>query len=302
MPSLKDLRLRITSVKSTRKITSAMKMVSAAKLRRAQEAAEAARPYAERMSRMMCNLAAGLGEDAAAPRLMTGNGKDQVHLIVLFTSDRGLCGAFNASVTRSVRAKVRELTEAGKTVKFFTVGRRGRDLLRTEFGHDIIEGRQNLGRKGIAFSEADEIAKTLTEMFEDGVFDVCWGVYNRFQSAMTQVVTWQQVIPFAAPAAAPANDEADEAAPAIPAADPYDYEPSQEEILKALAPRNISVQMFRFLLESQASEHGARMTAMDNATRNAGDMIDDLTLTYNRTRQSVITSELIEIISGAEAL
>jgi len=300
MPSLKDLRLRISSVKSTKKITSAMKMVSAAKLRRAQEAAEAARPYAERMNRMMSNLAAGLGEDANAPRLMTGNGKDQVHLIVLFTSDRGLCGAFNASVARSVRAKVRELTEEGKTVKFFTVGRKGRDLLRSEFGPDIVEGRQNLGRKGVTFAEGDDIAKTLIEMYADGAFDVCWSIYNRFQSAMTQVVTWQQVIPFALPASAPDADE--DAAPAGLPADPYDYEPSQEALLAALAPRNISVQMFRFLLESQASEHGARMTAMDNATRNAGDMIDDLELTYNRTRQAVITSELIEIISGAEAV
>ncbi|MBN2752732.1 MAG: F0F1 ATP synthase subunit gamma [Rhodospirillaceae bacterium] len=300
MPSLKDLRLRISSVKSTKKITSAMKMVSAAKLRRAQEAAESARPYAERMNRMMCNLAAGLGKGAKIPRLMSGNGKSDVHLIVLFTSDRGLCGAFNASVTRSVRHKVRELTEAGKTVKFFAVGRKGRDLLRSEFGDAIIDVRQGLGRKGVSFAEGDEVAKTLISLFEEGAFDVCWGVYNRFQSAMTQVVTWQQVVPFAAPEVDDVTESGEVADVAF--VKPYEYEPSQEGILDALVPRNLSVQVFRFLLESQASEHGARMTAMDNATRNAGDMIDDLELTYNRTRQAFITRELIEIISGAEAV
>ncbi len=292
MPSLKDLRLRISSVKSTKKITSAMKMVSAAKLRRAQEAAEAARPYAERMNRMMQNLAAGVEPSAEAPRLMTGTGKDQVHLIVLFTSDRGLCGAFNASVARSVRAKARELIAQGKTVKIFPVGRKGRDLLRSEFGGMIVDQRTNLGRKGVSFVEGDEVAQTLVSMFEKGEFDVCWAVFNRFQSAMTQIVTWQQVIPFSAPEAAEGAAETRV----------YEYEPSQEKILEALVPRNLSVQVFRFLLESQASEHGARMTAMDNATRNAGDMIDNLTLTYNRTRQAFITRELIEIISGAEAV
>ncbi len=292
MASLKDLRLRISSVKSTKKITSAMKMVSAAKLRRAQEAAEAARPYAERMNRMMQNLSAGLDAGAETPRLMSGNGKDKTHLIVLFTSDRGLCGAFNASVARSVRVKIRELELAGKTVKLLTVGRKGRELLRSEFGGKIVDSRQNIGRKGVGFVEADELAKTLVKMFDADEFDVCWAVYNRFQSAMTQIVTWHQVIPFA-PAEA-----VEGAAPAAL----YEYEPSQEQILEALVPRNLSVQVFRFMLESQASEHGARMTSMDNATRNAGDMIDSLTLTYNRTRQAAITSELIEIISGAEAV
>lgn len=293
MPSLKDLRLRISSVKSTKKITSAMKMVSAAKLRRAQEAAEAARPYAERMDRMMQNLSAGLDADAEAPRLMTGTGRDKTHLIVVFTSDRGLCGAFNAAVVRSVRARVRELLAIEKRVKILTVGRKGRDMLRTEFGGLIVDQRTGLGRKGVSFAEGDEVAQTLIRMFEAGEFDVCWAVYNRFQSAMTQIVTWQQVVPFAAPEA----EDGD-----APAAKHYDYEPSQEAILEELAPRNLSVQVFRFLLESQASEHGARMTAMDNATRNAGDMIDNLTLTYNRTRQAFITRELIEIISGAEAV
>jgi len=293
MASLKDLRLRISSVKSTKKITSAMKMVSAAKLRRAQEAAEAARPYAERMNRMMQNLAAGLDTGAETPRLMSGNGKDKVNLIVLFTSDRGLCGAFNASVARSVRVKIRELEKAGKDVKIISVGRKGRELLRTEHGGKIVDSRQNIGRKGVTFVEADELAKTLVTMFDAGEFDVCWAVYNRFQSAMTQIVTWHQVIPFAPVEAAEGI--------AAPAAQ-YEYEPSQEKILEALVPRNLSVQIFRFMLESQASEHGARMTSMDNATRNAGDMIDDLTLTYNRSRQALITRELIEIISGAEAV
>ncbi len=293
MPSLKDLRLRISSVKSTKKITSAMKMVSAAKLRRAQEAAEAARPYAERMDRMMRNLAAGLDADAKAPRLMTGTGKEKTHLVVVFTSDRGLCGAFNAAVVRSVRARVREMLAIGKQVKILTVGRKGRDMLRTEFGGLIVDQRTGIGRKGVSFAEADDVASVLVRMFEAGEFDVCWAVYNRFQSAMTQVVTWQQVVPFAA---------ADDAAATAAAAKAYDYEPSQEAILEELVPRNLSVQLFRFLLESQASEHGARMTAMDNATRNAGDMIDNLTLTYNRTRQAFITRELIEIISGAEAV
>lgn len=293
MPSLKDLRLRISSVKSTRKITSAMKMVSAAKLRRAQEAAEAARPYAERMDRMMRNLAAGLDANAEAPRLMTGTGKEKTHLVVVFTSDRGLCGAFNASVVRSVRNRVREMLATGKEVKILTVGRKGRDALRSEFGGLIVDQRSGLGRKGVSFAEADELTQTLIRMFEAGEFDVCWAVYNRFQSAMTQVVTWQQVVPFAEP-------EADAAE--APAGRIYEYEPSEEAILAELVPRNLSVQVFRFLLESQASEHGARMTAMDNATRNAGDMIDNLTLTYNRTRQAFITRELIEIISGAEAV
>lgn len=293
MPSLKYLRLRISSVKSTKKITSAMKMVSAAKLRRAQEAAEAARPYAERMDRMMRNLAAGLDADAAAPRLMTGTGKEKVHLVVVFTSDRGLCGAFNASVVRSVRARVREMLAIGKEVKILTVGRKGRDALRSEFGGLIVDQRSGLGRKGVSFAEADELTQTLIRMFEAGEFDVCWAVYNRFQSAMTQVVTWQQVVPFA-------ETEADD--DVAPAGRIYEYEPSEEAILAELVPRNLSVQVFRFLLESQASEHGARMTAMDNATRNAGDMIDNLTLTYNRTRQAFITRELIEIISGAEAV
>ncbi len=296
MASLKDLRLRIASVKSTKKITSAMKMVSAAKLRRAQEAAEAARPYAERMNRMMTNLASSVGADSGAPALMTGTGKSDVHLIVVFSSDRGLCGGFNSFIARSTRLKVRELQAEGKTVKLFMVGRKGRDQLRSEFGDLMVEQLQDVGKKGASFADADGIASTLIKMFEAGEFDVCWSVYNRFQSAMTQIVTWQQIVPFTSPDAAKAEDEA------TTAVVDYDYEPSQVGILESLVPRNLAVQIFRFFLESQASEHGARMTAMDNATRNAGDMIDDLTVTYNRSRQAAITSELIEIISGAEAV
>jgi len=294
MASLKELRLRIASVKSTKKITSAMKMVSAAKLRRAQDAAEAARPYAERMDRMMSNLGSTVGTDDSVPKLMAGTGKSDVHLIVVFSSDRGLCGGFNSFVARATRLKIKALKAEGKTVKLFMVGRKGRDQLKSEYGDLMVEQLQDIGKKGAKFADADGIAKTLIQMFEDGEFDVCWSVYNRFQSAMTQVVTWQQLVPFA-----PAEVEETEEVGASAA---YDYEPSQAGILESLVPRNLSVQIFRFLLESQASEHGARMTAMDNATRNAGDMIDKLSVTYNRSRQAAITSELIEIISGAEAV
>jgi len=271
-----------------------MKMVSAAKLRRAQEAAESARPYAERMDRMMSNLASSQGSTESVPMLMSGNGKSDVHLIVVFTSDRGLCGGFNSFISRSVRLKINELEAAGKTVKLFMVGRKGREQLRSEYGDRMVQSVQDVGKKGAKFVDGDAIAKTLIQMFDNGEFDVCWSVYNRFVSAMTQVVTWHQVVPFAA---AEVKDDAETTATSS-----YDYEPSQAAILESLVPRNLSVQIFRFLLESQASEHGSRMTAMENATRNAGDMIDDLTVTYNRTRQAAITSELIEIISGAEAV
>jgi F-type H+-transporting ATPase subunit gamma len=294
MANLKDLRLRIASVKSTKKITSAMKMVSAAKLRRAQEAAESARPYAERMDRMMSNLGASVGTDGSVPRLMAGTGKSDVHLILVFSSDRGLCGGFNSFIARNTRQKIQQLQAEGKTVKLFMVGRKAKDQLRSAYEDLMVEQLQDIGKKGVSFADADSIAKTLIQMFEDGEFDVCWGVYNRFQSAMTQIVTWQQLVPFTA-------DEAEETEEAG-ASTAYEYEPSQAGILESLVPRNLSVQIFRFLLESQASEHGARMTAMDNATRNAGDMIDKLEVTYNRSRQAAITSELIEIISGAEAV
>jgi F-type H+-transporting ATPase subunit gamma len=297
MPSLKDLRNRIGSVRNTRKITSAMKMVAGARLRRAQEQAEAARPYAERMGRMLGSLAASMKGMAGAPRLLAGTGGDKTHLIVVVTSDRGLCGSFNSSVVRRARVLARRLTQEGKTVKFFCVGRKGRDQLRRDHGGAIVEQLSEIGRKQLKFAEADAIAAKIRDRFEAGQFDVCTLVYNRFKSAMSQIPTEYQLIPFAGDAAgAPAGEGAK-----APRAS-YEYEPGDTEILAALLPRNLSIQIFRALLESNASEHGARMTAMDSATRNAGDMIRKLTLVYNRTRQAMITKELIEIISGAEAL
>ena len=298
MPSLKDLRVRIASVKSTQKITSAMKMVAAAKLRRAQEQAEAARPYAERMERMLNSLATASAGKEGAPALLAGNGRDQVHLLIVGTADRGLCGGFNSSIVREVRRRITALRDDGKTVKLLCVGRKGRDQLRRDFGDAIIDTVEDVARPRLRFEAADEIAKRVAQMFEAGEFDVCTVYYARFQSAISQIVTAQQLIPFA-----PAGSDGTAAAePDGNSLAVYEYEPSEEEILTALLPRNLAVQLFRALLENSASEHGARMTAMDNATRNAGDMIDNLTLTYNRTRQAVITSELIEIISGAEAV
>jgi F-type H+-transporting ATPase subunit gamma len=294
MPSLKDLRLRIVSVKSTRKITSAMKMVAASKLRRAQTAAEAARPFAERMERMLGTLAASLAGQSGAPRMLAGTGADKVHLIVAVTADRGLCGGFNSSVVRSVKHLASDLVRQGKTVKIMPVGRKGREQLRRDYGQYLIEGFEQLGRKGIVFAEADQVANKIAAMFDAEEFDVCTLVYNRFKSAIAQEVTRQQVIPFPVPAE---GTRADVGAKAL-----YDFEPSEEEILADILPRNLATQVFRSLLESQASEQGARMTAMDNATRNAGDMINALAIKYNRSRQAQITKELIEIISGAEAL
>ena len=299
MPSLKDLKIRIDSVKSTQKITSAMKMVAAAKLRRAQEGAEAARPYAVRMERMLGSLAQSVGDTEGAPKLLAGTGNDETHLIVAFTADRGLCGGFNSSIVRQVRNMTIDLKAAGKTAKIFCVGRKGHDVLKREFAGDIIDNVEGIGRRGVEYDEAAGVALSITELFEAGEFDVCTIVFNRFQSAMTQIVTPQQLIPFE-PAEADAAEEetaADDGPKAV-----YIFEPEEDEILADLLPRNLAVQIFQALLESAASEHGARMTAMDNATRNAGDMIDNLTLTYNRTRQAFITKELIEIISGAEAL
>jgi len=293
MPSLKDLRLRIVSVKSTRKITSAMKMVAASKLRRAQTAAEAARPFAERMERMLGTLAGSLAGQAGAPAMLAGNGKSDVHLIVMVTADRGLCGGFNSSIVRDVRRFTAELIGQGKTVKILPVGRKGREQIKRDFGSNLIEGFEGLGRKGITFPEADMVAAKVAAMFEAGEFDVCTIVYNRFQSAISQVVTRQQLIPFAVPADEEKSGELKAT---------YEFEPNEEEILATLVPRNLAIQVFRATLESQASEQGARMTAMDNATRNAGDMINGLTIKYNRSRQAQITKELIEIISGAEAL
>jgi F-type H+-transporting ATPase subunit gamma len=295
MPSLKDLRVRINSVKSTQKITSAMKMVAAAKLRRAQEQAEAARPYAERMDRMLGSLAASMMGQEGAPALLAGTGKDTVQLVVVMTSDRGLCGGFNSTIVRGARRLVRELIAGGKQVKILCVGRKGRDQLRRDFGSLIIGTIEEIAKPRLTYDAADRVAERIARMYGDGEFDVCTIIYNRFKSAMTQFVTMQQLIPFAPPAAAAAADTA--LAGAI-----YEYEPDETEILAELLPRNLSVQVYRALLENGASEQGARMTAMDSATRNAGDMINRLTINYNRSRQAYITKELIEIISGAEAL
>ena len=294
MPSLKDLRLRINSVKSTRKITSAMKMVAASKLRRAQSSAESARPYAARMERMLGALAGSLAGQAGAPKMLSGTGKDDVHLVVVATSDRGLCGGFNGSIVRATRHMVADLLRQGKTVKLITVGRKGRDQLRREFGSSFVETYDGIGKRGVTFVEANTIANKISALFDEGAFDVCTIIYNRFQSAISQVVTRQQLVPFPVPEL---KVEVDGGANAL-----YEFEPSEESILAELLPRNLAVQVFRALLESGASEQGARMTAMDNATRNAGDMLNSLTIRYNRSRQAQITKELIEIISGAEAL
>ncbi len=294
MPSLKQYRTRIASVKSTQKITSAMKMVAAAKLRRAQEKAEAARPYAERMSRMLGSLAGSLSGGAGAPALLAGTGRSEVHLVVVATSDRGLCGAFNSSIVRGARAHVRQLLSEGKQVRIFCVGRKGRDQLRRDFAKLIVGSMEDVGRRSLSFADAQRITDRILQMFAAGEFDVCSLFYARFRSAITQIVTRQQLIPFAIEGGA---GEATAAGGAV-----YEYEPDEEQILAELLPRNLSVQVFRALLENNASEQGARMTAMDNATRNAGDMIKRLTLSYNRQRQASITKELIEIISGAEAV
>ncbi len=297
MPNLKDLRNRIDSVKSTQKITSAMKMVAAAKLRRAQEQAEAARPYSERMERMLGSLAQGLPSGAGGPALLAGTGTDRVHLVVVATSDRGLCGGFNSTIVREAKSAIRRLQAGGKEVKLLCVGRRGRDMLRRDYGGLIIDTIEDVGRRRLGFGDAISITGRIRTMFEAGEFDVCTIIYNHFRSALTQIVTTRQLIPFTAPDGEEDGDEKGEGARAI-----YEFEPDEQEILADLLPRNLAVQIFHALLENGASEQGARMTAMDNATRNAGDMIDDLTLTYNRTRQAFITRELIEIISGAEAV
>lgn len=296
MASLKSLRQRIGSVKQTRKITSAMKMVSAAKLRRAQEQAEASRPYAERMEAVLHSLAASMRDRPGAPGMLVGTGRSEVHLVVAMTADRGLCGSFNSSIVRESRRFIRSLLEEGKTVKILCIGRKGRDQLRRDFGSMIIETIQDTSRPRVTFETAERIGERITEMFKAAEFDVATIVYNKFKSAIAQIVTRQQIIPFLAGKV----ERADPSSGANAAV--YEYEPEEEEILADLLPRNIAVQMYRALLENNASEQGARMSAMDNATRNAGDMINKLTLNYNRTRQAAITKELIEIISGAEAI
>ncbi|MBC7280828.1 F0F1 ATP synthase subunit gamma [Hoeflea sp.] len=292
MPSLKDLKNRIASVKATQKITKAMQMVAAAKLRRAQEAAEAARPYSQRMAAVMTNIANAVGGGEDAPRLMTGTGKDDVHLLVVCTAERGLCGGFNSQIARFAREQVRRLLADGKTVKIMCVGKKGYDILRRDFASLIIERVDFREVKKMSFAQAETVADKVMTLFEEGAFDVCTLYYSEFKSVISQVPTGQQLIPASTGAA-----DADASASAI-----YDYEPSAEEILEDLLPRSIKVQIFRALLENVAGEMGAKMSAMDNATRNAGEMIDKLSMSYNRQRQAQITKELIEIISGAEAL
>jgi F-type H+-transporting ATPase subunit gamma len=293
MPSLKALRGRINSVKSTQKITSAMKMVAASKLRRAQTQAEAARPYAERMQRMLAALTQSVIGSPNAPEMLIGTGRDQTHLLVAVTADRGLAGAFNTNVGRATRSLARRLEAEGKTVKILTVGRKGRDFLRRELSDRLVEGVTYAGRKSINYGDAQEIGGRITQMLLRHEFDVCTLVYNRFVSVMSQVVTEQQIIP------APIPEQAVETTGPQAL---YEFEPDEETLLARLLPENLAVQLYGALLESAAGEHGARMAAMDNATRNAGQMIQRLTLNYNRTRQANITKELIEIISGAEAL
>jgi F-type H+-transporting ATPase subunit gamma len=291
MPSLKDLKTRINSVKSTQKITSAMKMVAAAKLRRAQDSAERGRPYADRMQQIINSLAAK-ADPSSAPQLLVGNGQDKTHLLVVVSADRGLCGGFNGAITRQARNEVARLRGEGSTVKLLMVGRKSADALRRELGEAYIDSLEGIQGTSVAFSDAASIGDKVRDGFEAGEFDVCTVIFNKFKSAISQEVTLRKLIPA----------EVDDSAQVDDSGVSYEYEPDEEELLAAVLPRNISTQIYSALLESSAAELAARMTAMDNATRNAGDLIDRLTLVYNRTRQATITKELIEIISGAEAV
>ena len=293
MANLKDLKTRINSVKSTQKITAAMKMVAAAKLRRAQDAAESGRPYSTRMRQVIGNLARK-ADPSSAPQLLVGNGKDETHLLVIMSADRGLCGGFNGSITRQTRAEVARLKAENKTVKLLMVGRKSADALRREFGDMYIDQHEGLQGTSVNYDDAASIADTIRSKFEAGEFDVCTLIFNKFKNAITQEITLTRLIP----AEVDESDAADNDAAAVS----YEYEPEEDELLASLLPRNLSTQIYSALLESSAAELAARMTAMDNATRNAGELIDRLTLVYNRTRQANITSELIEIISGAEAI
>ena len=290
MASLKDMRVRLASTKATQKITKAMQMVAASKLRRAQAAAEAARPFAERMEKVLANIAATVTDINSAPKLLAGTGTDQVHLLVVCTAERGLCGAFNSSIVRLARERIASLTAAGKTFKILCVGRKGADQLRRQHAAQIIEVIE-LRVKTLGFEHADRVGNKLIELYENGQFDVATLFFSRFKSVISQIPTALQIIP-------PVFEAASGSAPSAV----YEYEPDELDILTELLPRNISVQIFRALLENSASFYGAQMTAMDNATRNAGDMISALTLQMNRARQAQITKELIEIISGAEAI
>ena len=305
MPSLKQYRVRIASVKSTKKITSAMKMVAASKLKKAQEQAEASQPYATAMAGMMARVAEGVVVGPNSPKLLIGTGSDQTQLLVVVTSDRGLCGGFNGNLVRRVRQEVRRLQAEGKHVKILCVGRKGRDVLKRDFSALITHSFTGLaGRTNLNFAEADEVTQWILEQFEAGAFDICTLAYNEFVSVLTQKPTFQQLIPFKASEGNAANDNRhlDKAPAPVSVTSPYSFEPEEDRILGALLPKNLGIQIYRALLDSGAGEQAARMTAMDNATRNAGDMINKLSIQYNRARQAFITKELIEIISGAEAV
>jgi len=289
MASLKDMRVRIAATKATQKITKAMQMVAASKLRRAQAAAEAARPFAERMEKVLGNIASSVSDISSAPPLLAGTGKDQVHLMIVCTAERGLCGAFNSSIVRLARERINARIAEGKAVKILCVGRKGAEQLRRQFAQQIIDVIE-LRVKSLAFEHAEKVSEKIQDLYAKGEFDVATLFFSRFRSVVAQIPTALQIIP-------PVFEKADDAASVF-----YEYEPDELDILTELLPRNISVQVFRALLENAASEQGARMSAMDNATRNAGEMIRKQTITYNRTRQAMITKELIEIISGAEAL
>ena len=292
MPSLKDLRNRIESVKSTRKITKAMQMVAAAKLRRAQDAAEMSRPYAERFNQVMGKLAASVGDSESAPALLRGTGRDETHMLVVMTAERGLCGGFNGNIAKLARAEIERLKARGKTVKIITVGRKGRDALKREFSDLFVDHVDLTGLRNVGYSNAQAVAENLLNRFEAGEFDVAKIFFSRFENVVSQIPTIQQIIP----ADVQGGDETGDASAF------YDFEPDEQEILRELLPRGVATAIFSGLLENGASEQGARMSAMDNATRNAGEMIEKLTIEFNRSRQAVITNELIEIISGAEAL
>jgi len=290
MASLDDLKKRITSVKSTQKITKAMKMVAAAKLKRAQENAERGRPYSEKMNNVILNLSNGISDKENAPKLLSGTGTDKIHLCVIMTSDRGLCGGFNANIIKKAKSFFAKLIQEGKEIKIITVGSKGNDQLKRAYGDKIIENISFKNSKNANYFDAEKVGKTIIERFENNEFDVCTIFYNQFKNVITQIPQSQQVIPL--------NNKDDEKK----SEDNYEFEPDEDEILKNLLPKNISTQIFKAMLENSASEQGARMSAMDNATRNAGEMVDKLTIEYNRSRQAAITKELIEIISGAESL
>jgi len=290
MASLDDLKKRITSVKSTQKITKAMKMVAAAKLKRAQESAEKGRPYSEKMNNVILNLSNGISDKDNAPKLLSGSGKEQIHLCVVMTSDRGLCGGFNANIIKKAKSHFAKLAREGKDLKIVTVGSKGNDQLKRAYGDKIIENISFKNSKNANYFDADKVGKIIIEKFEKEEFDICTIFYNQFKNVITQIPQAQQIIPLNTVDDENKSDET------------YEFEPDEDEILNNLLPKNISTQIFKAMLENSASEQGARMSAMDNATRNAGEMVDKLTIEYNRSRQAAITKELIEIISGAESL